>query len=382
MKFVLYTHSLVSDWNHGNAHFARGVLSELQARGHTTLALEPQDGWSRRHLLADHGTAPLQDFATRFPQLRPETYGPDFDHEAALSDADVVIVHEWTAPDLVAHIGALRRRGAGFTLLFHDTHHRGVSDAGAIADLKLADYDAVLAFGETLRARYEQLGWGRHAFTWHEAADTRLFTPLAPPADVDRAEAGLVWIGNWGDGERARELGQFLIEPATRLGLAGTVHGVRYPPDALARLRESPLQYRGWIANADVPAAFARHAMTVHVPRRPYVEALPGIPTIRVFEALACGIPLVCAPWRDAEGLFRPGEDFLVARDGAAMAAHLAALRHDASLAASLRDSGLARIRARHTCAHRVDELLHILVVRGTARVRAALPAPAREAVA
>ena len=45
--------------------------------------------------------------------------------------------------------------------------------------------------------------------------------------------------------------------------------------------------------------------MTVHVPRRPYVDALPGIPTIRVFEALACGIPLVSAPWRDEEGLFR-----------------------------------------------------------------------------
>jgi spore maturation protein CgeB len=40
---------------------------------------------------------------------------------------------------------------------------------------------------------------------------------------------------------------------------------------------------------------------------------LPGIPTIRVFEALACGIPLVSAPWDDSEHLFRPGEDFLVA---------------------------------------------------------------------
>ena len=54
--------------------------------------------------------------------------------------------------------------------------------------------------------------------------------------------------------------------------------------------------------------------MTVHVPRRPYVEALPGIPTIRVFEALACGIPLVSAPWADSEGLFPPGRLPLVAR--------------------------------------------------------------------
>jgi spore maturation protein CgeB len=369
MRIVLYTHSLVSDWNHGNAHFLRGVLSELEARGHSTLALEPEDGWSRTHLLADQGEAPLASFVASFPELHVATYGPAFDHEAALDGADVVIVHEWTAPELVARLGALRRDGGSFTLLFHDTHHRGVSDANSIADLPLEEYDGVLAFGETLRARYLQRGWGRQVFTWHEAADTRRFHPRQAPKELD----DLLWIGNWGDGERARELTEFLIEPATRLQLSGAVHGVRFPDDALTRLRNSPLAYRGWIANADVPAAFARHRMTVHVPRRPYVEALPGIPTIRVFEALACGIPLVSAPWRDEEGLFRAGEDFLVARDGAEMTRHLHSLRHDATMAQGLRESGLARIQARHSCAHRVDALLAILAQRGTPRVRAAL---------
>ena len=100
--------------------------------------------------------------------------------------------------------------------------------------------------------------------------------------------------------------------------------------------------------------------MTVHVPRRPYVEALPGIPTIRIFEALACGIPLVSAPWNDAEGLFTPGEDFLVARSGVKMQAHLAALKADSDLARELAAHGLATILSRHTCAHRVNELLGI----------------------
>ena len=369
MRFVLYTHSLVSDWNHGNAHFLRGVLRELQARGHDTLALEPADGWSRANLVAAEGEAPVRHFAAAFPELTTASYDESFDHAAALQGADVVIVHEWTDPALVARIGRLRREGAPFTLLFHDTHHRGVSDDAAIADLALGDYDAVLAFGETLRVRYEKQGWGRQVFTWHEAADTRLFRPL--PAAAPRA--GLVWIGNWGDGERARELQDYLIAPATALDLAGTVHGVRYPPEALAALERSPLVYRGWISNLDVPEVFARHAMTVHVPRRPYVEALPGIPTIRVFEALACGIPLVCAPWRDVEGLFRDGEDYLLARDGAEMIGHLRALQQDEALAQSLRQSGLARIVARHSCAHRVDELMHILAQRGTLRVRTAL---------
>src|SRR5919198_1126717 len=151
-------------------------------------------------------------------------------------------------------------------------------------------------------------------------------------------------IGNWGDEERTRELGTFLIEPARVLGLAGTVHGVRFPTSALAILKRCRLTYSGWLANADVPPGFPRHHATVHIPRRPYVESLPGIPTIRVFEALACGIPLVCAPWADAEGLFRPGEDFLVAGDSEQMVACLAAILQSPDFAASLAKNGLETI--------------------------------------
>jgi len=110
----------------------------------------------------------------------------------------------------------------------------------------------------------------------------------------------------------------------------------------------------------------------VHVPRRFYVEQLPGIPTIRVFEALACGIPLVSAPWSDSEGLFRVGEDFLMVRDGDQMTAALRDLAADPALRRALVASGLETIRARHTCAHRVDELL--AVVR---RLEGATPAAA-----
>jgi spore maturation protein CgeB len=109
-----------------------------------------------------------------------------------------------------------------------------------------------------------------------------------------------------------------------------------------------------------VPAAYAAHGVTVHLPRRPYAEALPGVPTIRPFEALACGVPLVSAPWDDCEQLFSPGRDFLVAANGREMERHLDDVLHDPGLARSLRDHGLRTIAARHTCAHRVDELLDV----------------------
>ncbi len=172
---------------------------------------------------------------------------------------------------------------------------------------------------------------------------------------------GLVWIGNWGDGERSAELEDFLFGPARRAGLALDVYGVRYPDEARRTLERYSAHYRGWLPNAAAPGVFARHMATVHVPRRFYVERLPGIPTIRVFEALACGIPLLSAPWDDCEHLFRPGQDFILCRSGDEMQQQLAVLKADPARRAALVSQGLATVEARHTCAHRVDELMTIL---------------------
>ncbi len=366
MRIVYFTHSLVSCWNHGNAHFLRGVLRALAAEGHDVLACEPAQSWSRENLEADQGLDAAAAFAARFPGLAARVLDGEDALAEALDGADLVIVHEWNEPALVAAIGRARRH-ARFTLLFHDTHHRAVSEPDAIRRFELSAYDGVLAFGATLARVYEDWGWAGRVFVWHEAADTALFHPPAGPTARD----GAVWVGNWGDGERTAELESFLLAPAQRAGVALDVHGVRYPDAARDMLARHGARFHGWIANADVPAAFARHRFTVHVPRRFYTAALPGIPTIRVFEALACGIPLVCAPWQDSEALFRPGEDYLVARDGAEMERHMRALTHDPALAAQLAASGLARVTARHTCAVRATELLAVADRLAGARVPA-----------
>src|SRR5690606_419437 len=129
---------------------------------------------------------------------------------------------------------------------------------------------------------------------------------------------------------------------------------------ALKVVSEAGIEYGGWLPNYEVPRVFARFKVTVHVPRRPYARALPGIPTIRPFEALACGIPLVSAPWDDIEHLFTPGQDFLVAHTRREMEEAIAAILNDRSFARTLAEHGRAAILKRHTCAHRVDELLDI----------------------
>lgn len=357
MRIVMFYHSLVSDWNHGNAHFLRGVVSELLARGHQVKVCEPHGGWSLTNLLADQGHRPLAEFSLTFPRLRTHFYDLAVDDVGELADgADLVIVHEWNDHELVRRLGALRATDPHLRLLFHDTHHRSVTDSAGIGDYDLRHYDGVLAFGGIIRDLYLEHGWAARAWTWHEAADTRVFYPRAGV----EPEGDLVWVGNWGDGERSAELWQYLVQPAAELKLRTRVHGVRYPAEARRQLQEAGIAYCGWTPNYRVPEVFAQHRVTVHIPRRPYVQALPGIPTIRPFEAMACGIPLVSVPWDDSDGLFRAGEDYLVARDGQAMTRHLRALMADRDMAQALAARGRDTILRRHTCAHRVDELLAV----------------------
>jgi spore maturation protein CgeB len=351
----MFYQSLISDWNHGNAHFLRGVASELLARGHKVDIYEPRNSWSVQNLIAENGWAPVVEFEQAYPHLDSHRYELDhLDFAEALRDADLVIVHEWNESELIERIGQYRRTAADFVLLFHDTHHRiaGQEDL----PFGLEHYDGVLAYGRVLTDKYLRNGWAEHAWTWHEAADTHVFHPLPNiPRTLD-----LVWIGNWGDDERTAELQEFLIQPVKDLKLHAEVYGVRYPDEAIAALEAAGIRYRGWLPNYKVPEVFAASRLTLHIPRRPYVRELPGIPTIRPFEALACGIPLLCSPWNDAEHLFNPGRDFLVAKNGEEMKGLIDKVLSEPSLAEDLSAHGLATIRQRHTCAHRVDELLEI----------------------
>jgi spore maturation protein CgeB len=358
MRIIMFYHSLVSDWNHGNAHFLRGISSELLARGHDVRIYAPANGWSIQNLQAEHGTEPILEFQKAYPGLNSIAYElHSLDLDGALSDADLVIVHEWNDHQLVRRIGEHRAAKGQYRLLFHDTHHRAITDPKAMAQYDLSHYDGVLAFGRVLRDLYLSRGWHRRAWTWHEAADTRIFRPIANR----ECEGDLVWIGNWGDDERADELAEFLLKPVRTLGLKARVYGVRYPEHALKALRSAGIEYGGWLANFHAPEVYARFKVTIHVPRRPYVRALPGIPTIRVFEALACGMPLVSAPWPDVEQLFVPQKDFLITWNGEEMTRHLERLVRDADARRQLGASGHRTIVSRHTCAHRVNELLAIV---------------------
>lgn len=279
MKIALFYHSLYSDWNHGNAHFLRGISRELIRKGHKVLIYESEDGWSLENLIKDHGKKPIGEFKRYFPGMASRFYNlSSFDFKKELDGIDLAIVHEWNEPDLIEALGAIKD-DMGFALLFHDTHHRAVSDPDFFLKLNLAKYDGALVFGEVLRGIYLERKWTKRVWTWHEAADTNIFKPMAHSS----IKGDLVWIGNWGDNERTEELMEFLIRPVIDLKLRAKVYGVRYPQNAIRALADAGIDYGGWLPNYKAPEVFSGYRATIHVPRRPYARLLPGIPTIRPF---------------------------------------------------------------------------------------------------
>lgn len=363
LNIALFCHSLVSDWNHGNAHFLRGLMRELVRMGHRVRCYEELGSWSLNNLVQQEGERAIHSidgFRAAYPELDIRFYKPSDPGfieflEAQLQGTDVVILHEWNEPLVVNSVLSLKKK-LGFIALLHDSHHRAYTRASEILRFNLHLMDGVLAFGEAIRRIYAD-GFGvPRTFTFHEAADVQQFKPLQRTREID-----VVWIGNWGDEERTRELREFLIAPARALsGHRVVVHGVRYPQEALQTLRDAGIEYRGYLPNLFSPEVYASSALSVHIPRRQYANGLSGIPTIRVFEALACGIPLVCSNWSDEEHLFHPGEDYLLVNDGREMKATIEMLLNDATARRQIAERGLKTIRERHTCAHRARQLISI----------------------
>ncbi len=360
LRLAYFAHTLRSDWNNGNAHFLRGLVRALGKLGHEVTAFEPEAEWSIDNLRAEaDGAASLQEFIEVYSELDVQTYAPNETEELwreRLRGLELVILHEWNPPELAQMLLRLRDE-LGYKLLFHDTHHRASSSPEQMERFGLHRFDGILAFGEALRRMYrESFGVGK-VWTLHEAADVSVFTPCP---EIQRQQA-LVWIGNWGEGERSAEIQEYLLGPAAALRelASTTIYGVRYPLQGLASLHGAGVSYGGYLANLDAPHVYAQARATVHVPRQQYTRAMTGIPTIRVFEALACGIPLVSAPWQDTEGLFRAG-DFQWATSEAEMTEVLKKLLLDPAAGEAQAQRGLETVLRRHTCDHRARELTAI----------------------
>ncbi len=180
MRIVFFVHSLLSDWNHGNAHFLRGVGAELQARGHDVRFFEPRDAWSLQNLLTDHGEAALAGFRAAYPTLQSNRY------DLATLDLDETLdgVEPRHRPRVERpRPGAAHRRRAA-----DPPRPTGCSSTTPTTapspppsrwrPTTFRTTTACWPSATSSASLYLERGWASRAWTWHEAADTRLFHPL------------------------------------------------------------------------------------------------------------------------------------------------------------------------------------------------------------
>ena len=213
MRVVIFCHSLVSDWNHGNAHFLRGVARELLARGHDVRVYEPDDAWSLANLVARRGPAAIR-VPPRLSAARSSRVSGRGSTRARSTARTWCSSTNGTSRSSSRGLAASSARRP-IQLLFHDTHHRSVTGRGDIAGYALTDYDGVLAFGEVHPRALPRARLGATA----RGPGTRRPTRACSVRCAERAVAGdLVWIGNWGDDERSASCRRICSSRSRRSG--------------------------------------------------------------------------------------------------------------------------------------------------------------------
>ena len=355
LRIVVLGLSITSSWGNGHATNFRALVQALDGRGHDVLFLERDVPW-----YAEHRDLPDP------PYGRTALYGSLEElrsvHAEAVREADLVVVGSYV-PDGVA-VGRWVQETAGGVRAFYDIDtpvtlaalSRG--ECGYLVPDLIPGYDLYLSFtgGPTLDLLQDRLG-SPMARAFYCLVDESAYAP----AEVERPWT-LGYLGTW-SADRQPVLDELLVEPARSMPDASfVVAGPQYPtdivwPENVQRIEHLPPAEHAGFYNAQ--------RATLNVTRADMVRA-GWSPSVRLFEAAACGVPVVSDWWEGLDHFFTPGSEILVARSAADVVQHLSSV--DDERRAQIGAAARARVLAEHTAQHRADELEeHVAQVRSTA---------------
>jgi spore maturation protein CgeB len=216
----------------------------------------------------------------------------------------------------------------------------------------LAAYDLVLSYtgGRSLQQLKERLG-ARNAAPLYGSVDPAAHQPASR---IDMFHADLSYLGTYAD-DRQDRVERLFLEPARqRSDRRFVLGGSQYPAD----FPWSPnIFYMRHVAPEYHPAFYSSSRLTLNVTRRAMAET-GFCPSGRLFEAAACGAPILSDEWVGLDGFFTPGEEILVAHDTADA---VAALDLDDRTLTRIARAARERTLAEHTAARRALELEQLL---------------------
>ncbi len=345
LRFVFLGLSITSSWGNGHATTYRGLVRELCAQGHDVLFLERDAPW-----YATNCDMPVPPFG------RTKLYGSLDElrdgYTSEVQNADFVLVGSYV-PDGVT-VGEWALDTARGVTAFYDIDtpvtlaklERG--DYEYIAPALIPRYDLYLSFsgGPTL-TRLEQQWGSPSARPLYCSVDPALYYPDPSAAPI----YDLGYMGTYSD-DRQPPLDSLLLDPARqwtqgRFAVAGPKYPVSivWPPN-VERIEHLP--------PAEHCAFYGAQRATLNITRRDMIRAGYS-PSVRLFEAAACGTPIISDWWPGLDTFFTPDREILLARNSADTLRFLREL--DAETLADVGAQARKCVLARHTAAHRAREL-------------------------
>jgi spore maturation protein CgeB len=346
MKLVVFGLSVTSSWGNGHATLWRGLCRALHRRGHRVLFFERDQPFY----------ATTRDLAEQ-PGLEVILYREweDVRRRAAseLDDADASIVTSFCADGPLASQLVLSSRANVRAFYDLDTPVTFAAlereqQVFYLPQMGLGEFDVVLSYtgGKALDELRSKLG-ARRTAAIYGSVDPELHVQTQPRAEF---EAALSYLGTY-SADRQPALAELLLAPAESLEAQSfIIAGAQYPSDFPWRPN---IRFVRHLPPADHSAFFASSVATLNVTRAP-MAAFGYCPSPRLFEAAACGTPIISDVWEGIEHFLEPGSETLLARS-----------RHDVIDALGRPRDELRRIgqRARervlaeHTADHRAIEL-------------------------
>jgi spore maturation protein CgeB len=344
LRIVIIGLSITSSWGNGHATTYRGLVRELVRRGHDVLFLEHDKPWYAGNRDLPHPPFGRTELYDSVDQLVDRFRGD-------VRDADVTIVGSYV-PEGV-RVGEWVTATARGVTAFYDIDtpvtlaklERG--DHEYLAPHLIPRYDLYLSFsgGPTLNRLERHFGSPRAAALYC-SVDPELYFPESLPRPWNLGYLGTYSI------DRQPPLDRLLLEPARRWAEGRfVVAGPQYPaeidwPANVQRIEHlPPALHRGF---------YNQQSLTLNVTRADMIRAGHS-PSVRLFEAAACGVPIVSDVWDGIETLFTPGEEILLARSTEDVLRYLC--RMDEPTRRAIGENARQRVLSAHTAAHRAAEL-------------------------
>ena len=346
MKIVIFGLTVSSTWGNGHATLWRALCSALVRRGHRVVFFEHDVPYYAENRDMNE----LSGGALKLFRDWSEVVG---EAERELADADAGLVTSFCPHGVAATELLLGSRAACKAFYDLDTpitlaRLGSCETTPWIGPRGLRDFDLVLSFtgGRALDELRTRLG-ARRVVPLYGSVDPNVHRPVAPVAHF---RADMSYLGTYAR-DRQAELEALFVDPARRLRAKRfVIAGAQYPHDFpwcdnIFFVRHLPA--------AEHPAFFSSSRLTLNVTREP-MAAMGYCPSGRLFEAAACGCPILSDEWEGIDAFYEPGHELLIARSTvdtlAAMDVDDAQLRR---IAAAARERTLSE----HTADHRAGEL-------------------------